>query len=116
MLAYFPETLCSIQTYDKILADSNCDELLRSSRSQKFFKIGVLKKFANFRWKGLQLFLKTQTPTQMFSGEICEIFKNTFFHRTPTVAASGCCNVTLKRANSFDKSTTGDFRKNCVLL
>ena len=66
MLAYFPETLCSIQTYDKILTDSNYDELLRSSRSQKFFKTGVLKKFANFRWKGLQLFLKRDSNTDVF--------------------------------------------------
>ena len=28
------------------------------------------------------------TPTQVFSSENCEIFKNTFFYRTPLVAAS----------------------------
>ena len=51
-----------------------------------FFKIYVLKNFANF-----------ETPTQVFSGEICEvfsceiceIFKNNFFYRTPPVAAPG---------------------------
>ena len=37
-----------------------------------FFKIGVLKK----------------TPTQVPSCEISKIFKNTFFHRRPRVAAS----------------------------
>ena len=29
-----------------------------------------------------------QTPTQMLSYEICELFKNTFFYRAPLVAAS----------------------------
>ena len=29
-----------------------------------------------------------KTPAQVFSSEICEIFKNTFFYRTPLVAAS----------------------------
>ena len=29
-----------------------------------------------------------RTPTQMFSREICESFKNVFFLRTPPVAAS----------------------------
>ena len=53
---------------------------VRSSRSQMFFKIGVLKNFANF------------TPTQAFSCEICKIFKSTFFYRTPPVAASASCS------------------------
>ena len=29
-----------------------------------------------------------KTPTQVFTCEICEIFKNTFFCRTPPVATS----------------------------
>ena len=40
----------------------------KSSHLQVFYKIGALKNFANFTG-------------------ICEIFKNTFFHRTPPVAA-----------------------------
>ena len=32
--------------------------------------------------------LKKQTLAQVFSCEFCEISKNTFFHRTPPVAAS----------------------------
>ena len=28
------------------------------------------------------------TPTQVFSYDICELLKNTFFYRTPPVAAS----------------------------
>ena len=52
-----------------------------------FFKIGVLKKFANFIGKHLCLSFE-ETPTQVFSCKICKIFKNTFFHRTPPVTAS----------------------------
>ena len=74
----------------------------RSSRSRMFFKIGALKNFVNFTGKhlcwslffnkvtGLQAcnFIKKETPMQVFFCEICEIFKNTFFHRTPLVVTS----------------------------
>ena len=69
----------------------------RSSRLQMFFKIGVFKNFGNSRGKHLcwSLFLTKfltnfikDTPTQVFSCEICEIFKNTFSYRTPLVTAS----------------------------
>ena len=46
----------------------------RSSCSQMFFKIGVLKNFAI----KLQAYSK-ETPTQLFSCEIFRMFKNTFF-------------------------------------
>ena len=65
----------------------------RSSCWQMFFKIGVLKIFAIFSGKQLcwSLFLmKLQVrkpatllkkyPTQVFSCEFCEIFKNRFFY------------------------------------
>ena len=32
--------------------------------------------------------IKKETPAQVFSCEFCEISKNTYFHRTPLVAAS----------------------------
>ena len=35
-------------------------------------------------------FIKTETLAQVFSGEFCEISKNTFSYRTPPVAASVC--------------------------
>ena len=71
----------------------------RSSWSQKFFKIGVLKNFTIFQgkhlcWSFFLIKLQTwttllkETPTQVFSCEYCEIFRNSFFHRTPPVAAS----------------------------
>ena len=45
----------------------------------------MLKKqfFLSYKVAGLK-----ETPTQVFSCEICEIFKNTFFYRTHPVAAS----------------------------
>ena len=63
---------------------------VRSSPSHMFFKIGVLKNFANFTGKHLcwSLFLIElqvwrpywkQTPTLVFSGEICETLKNIYF-------------------------------------
>ena len=55
---------------------SDPHRLCRSSRLQMFFKIGVPKNFSNFAGK------------QVFSCEICEIFKNLFIYRTPLVAAS----------------------------
>ena len=63
-------------------------ETNRSSLSQMFFKISVLKNFANFigkhqywsifltkllAWRPATL-LKKETPTQVFSCEICKIF------------------------------------------
>ena len=36
-------------------------------------------------------FIKKETLAQVFSCEFCEISKNTFFHRTPLVAASVNC-------------------------
>ena len=74
-------------------------ETNRSSLSQMFLKIGVLKNFANFigkhqcwsiSWKATTL-LKRDSNTvfsAMFSCEICKIFRNTFFYRTPPVTAS----------------------------
>ena len=44
---------------------------------------------------GIATLLK-ETPTQVFSCEFWEIFKNTFFYRTPSVAASkGCKYMSL---------------------
>ena len=74
----------------------------RSRCSQMLFKVGDLKSFLNLtgkhlRWslffnkvgglQGLQLY-KKETPTQVFSCHMWEVFKNTFFYRTLSVAAS----------------------------
>ena len=70
----------------------------RSSRSQLFFKIGILKNFAIVTGKHLcwSHFLIKVTPAQVFSYEYCENFKRSFFSRTPLVAVSGDVSETLK--------------------
>ena len=55
----------------------------RGSRREVFCKKGVLRNFTKFNS------IKKETLAQVFTCELCEIFKNTFFHRTPLVAASG---------------------------
>ena len=95
-------------------------ETNRSSLSQMFFKIGVLKNFANFigkqcwsifltklhAWRPATL-LK-ETPTQVFYCEICEIFKNTlqntaggcFWTNPGDLCGSLCGEVTLSTFNT----------------
>ena len=65
----------------------------RSSHSQMFFKQVVLRNFANFTGKLLcwtpfliklkvevnKIAVSKETPAQVFSCEICEIFKDNFF-------------------------------------
>ena len=76
----------------------------RSSCLEVFCRKGVLRNFANSQKNtcarvffliklqalGLQLYEKKETLAQVFSCEFYEISKNTFFQRTPLVAASGC--------------------------
>ena len=66
---------------------------LKSSRPEVFCEKGVLRNFAKFTGKHLcqshrRNFIKKETLAQVFSCESCEISKNTFFYRTPLVAAS----------------------------
>ena len=66
--------------------------IVRNSRLQMFFEIGVLKNFAifteeNLCWSLLLIKLQAFRPTQVFSCEYCEIFENSFFYRTPLVLA-----------------------------
>ena len=57
-----------------------------------FFKLGVLKNFADFA--GIICFgvsfgiYQKETPTQVFSCQTSEISKNTFSYRIPLMAAS----------------------------
>ena len=66
----------------------------RSRRSEVFCKEGVFRNFTKFIGKrlcqGLLFWDKNSlnVEAQVFSCEFCEISKNTFFHRTPLVAAS----------------------------
>ena len=84
------------------IVKSECEtaEVWKQS-SRGFCKKGVLENFAKFTGKHLcqspffnkvaglrPATFKKETLVQVFSYEFCEIFKNTFFHRTPSVAAS----------------------------
>ena len=63
----------------------------RSSHRICSVKKGILKNFANFTGTNMcwSFFLiKLQAPTQVFSCEICEIFKNTCFEEHLQTAAS----------------------------
>ena len=48
----------------------------------------ALKGLIKFRPQLAFNFIKKETLTQVFSCEFCETFKNTFFYRTPPMAAS----------------------------
>ena len=71
--------------------------ILRSSHQRRFAKNGVLKNFAKFTEKHLcwSLFLIKlhklywkETPTQMFSCEFCDNFKNTYLEEHLQMVAS----------------------------
>ena len=53
-----------------------------SQNSQENTCVGV-SFLINLHASGLQLYQKKETPTQVFSCEFSEIFKNPFFFRTP---------------------------------
>ena len=61
----------------------------RSSPPEVFCKKCVLKYFTKLTGKHLRqsLFIKKETLAQVFYCEVCKIFKNTYFYRTPLVAA-----------------------------
>ena len=74
---------------------------IRSSSPELLCKKGVLKNFPKFTGKHLSLtlffhdvaglivynFVEKETLAQVFSWEFYEVSKNTFFYRTPSVAA-----------------------------
>ena len=76
--------------------------LYRSSHQRCSVKISALKNFTKFTGKHLcqsLLFNKRETLAQVFFCELCEIFKNTIFYRTPLVAE------TLPHVLHFEYST-----------
>ena len=88
--------------------------LFRSSRSQMFFKIGVLKNFAIFTGKSLcwSLFLikllKRNSNTG-FSCEKCNIFKNTFLTEHLSSTASLSLSVIIPVIPSYYQKSCGIF-------
>ena len=81
--------------------------MCRSRCSQKFRKLHrktpVQSLFLN-KVTGACNFVKNETLAQVFSGEFCEIYKNTYSYRTPPVAASGC-----SKNLEFEKRTDQNF-------
>ena len=92
----FLYALCELLEEQTVYCGNN-----RSSRPEVFWKKGVLRYFAKFTGKHLYQslfinkvagltcnFIKKESLAQVFSCEFCKISKNTFFYRTPQVAAS----------------------------
>ena len=63
--------------------------ILMCSVKKLFLKISEIHRKIPVLESILIKFSKIETLTQVFSCEVCEIFKSTSFYRTPLVAASG---------------------------
>ena len=64
-------------------------EKIKSSRQQMFFKIRCSQKFCNIHRKTPVLeFLFNKIAGLQLSCEYCNVFNNSFFHKTPSVATS----------------------------
>ena len=92
-----------------------------------FYKKSCFWKFRNIYRKTPVLesffdnFIKKGTPTQIFSCEYCEIFKNTFFEehlRTAAFDGGSTWNLifVLVRANPLKKTEEGAWRQRCQLI
>ena len=76
-----PIFLIRMKSQQKIKALLNATDVV-NVLSEVFCKKGVLKNFTNFTGKRLcqsLFFIKKEALAQVFSGEFCEIFKDTFF-------------------------------------
>ena len=85
----------------------------RSSHLMVFREEGVLRNFANLTGKRLcqrLFFIKKGPLVQVFSCEFCEISKNTFFQRTPPVAASELMEFELKWRKIYIWKLKGFYR------
>ena len=54
--------------------------------------------------------LREKTLAQVFSCEFCEIYKNTFYYRTPLVAASGVL-INFAILEPFSNKVAGPFNR-----
>ena len=88
----------------------------RSSRLEVFCNKGVLKIFTKFTRKRLCQsffcqqpeacnFIEREALAQVFSCEFCEILENTYFCRTPLVAASDTISVKISIWMTKNKKT-----------
>ena len=98
------QIICATKTAMKLLftkfIKNICQGSFRSRPPEVFYGTVFLKIWSNSqenaclfltknRKKETSSFIKKNPLAQEFSCEFCQIFKNTFFHRTPLVAASG---------------------------
>ena len=84
---------------------------------EELYKKGGLNNLVNFRGKHLcwslfnkgslikSLYLK-ETPTQVFSFEICQIYKNTYFEEHLQTAASAWLYITAKHVLKVGSEST----------
>ena len=94
------ERISHTKTVNDIFAlDCIKNSIIRSSHRRCSVKIDVLRNFTKFTGTHLcqSLFFnkvsfvtKKEALAQVFSCEFCEISENTYFYRTPLVAASIC--------------------------
>ena len=75
--------------YDKKVGAQGAEAAVRRCSVKKVFsEISQNSHENTCAWVFFATLLKKETLAQVLSGEFCEIFKNSFFHRTPLVAAS----------------------------
>ena len=69
-------------------------------------KLVFYLKYRGLTKKHLSQFIKKEALAQVFCCGFCEIFKNIFFYRTPLVAASELCELSVQscalRRNRFE--------------
>ena len=74
----------------------------------------VMIKIADKPWQiiglGPATLLRKKTLAQVFSCEFCEIYKSTFYHRTPLVAASGLL-INFAMLEPFSNKVAGFFNR-----
>ena len=63
-------------------------EISQNSQESTYAKVSFLIKLQAYAWN----FNKKESLAQVFFCEFCEISKNTYFYRTPSVAASVVVN------------------------
>ena len=72
----------------------------------------VMIKIADKPWQiigvGPATLLRKKTLAQVFSCEFCEIYKNTFYYRTPLMAASGVL-INFEILEPFSNKVAGLF-------
>ena len=100
--------MCSLLSLDDL------NRFSRSSHRRCYVKKGVFKNFTNFTGKHFVLeslavklkasnFIKKETPTQIFSCEICEISENTYIQKHLLTAAFDFPNPAYPFSSLFGK-------------